>query len=502
VDLKNMFIVEKIDNLLNYITMYKAMVYGLMVLLGWGMFLAVIGKVPYTPFEIAASVSFLTAVCWSVNKIFGWAFDAVVSSDSSVITAMILSLIISPQNDIKGYVSLFWIGVISMFIKYLLAIKTKHVFNPAAGSAVIMGFATGFGASWWVGNGWMAPVVIVSGILIARKIKRAGLIISFFVVGGTISLFGGLSRGGDLMQVIEQNILYSPILFFAFYMLTEPLTTPGTKKLRILYGIFVGILFLPRLHIGDIYMTPELALVIGNIFSFAVDPRKRFELVLKEKISSAHNIYDYVFEPNKPVNFNAGQYMEWTLEHKKVDARGKRRYFTIASAPQDKNVRIGVKFNENGSSFKGRLLDMKPGDRIIAADVAGDFILPKDQNKKLVFMAGGIGVTPFRSMIEGLIEKSEKRDIVLIYANATKEEIAYKEIFDEAEEKIRMKTFYVNTHVDGRVDEEKLKTMVSDLKERRFYLSGPHAMVEGYRKLLLSMKVKRGNIVTDYFPGF
>jgi len=115
-----------------------------------------------------------------------------------------------------------------------------------------------------------------------------------------------------------------------------------------------------------------------------------------------------------------------------VDSRGNRRYFTIASSPTEKELRLGVKFYPNGSSFKKALASMNEADTIIASQLSGDFIMPSNKKKKLVFIAGGIGITPFRSMIKYLIDTKQKRDIVLIYSNRTKTDVIYKNIFDSA----------------------------------------------------------------------
>jgi ferredoxin-NADP reductase len=204
--------------------------------------------------------------------------------------------------------------------------------------------------------------------------------------------------------------------------------------------------------------------------------------------------------------------MEWTLPGTKLDGRGNRRYFTIASSPTEDRLRLGVKFNPNPSQYKQRMQSLKAGDKIIAGQLAGDFILPKDISKKLVFIAGGIGVTPFRSIIQYLMDQKDKRTIALFYANKTAEEIAYKDFFERAETELGIELVYILTEVDklpeglkgevGRINEEILKKHVPDYKERVFYLSGPIGMVNGYKHLLLGLGVSPTQVVTDYFPGF
>ena len=234
-------------------------------------------------------------------------------------------------------------------------------------------------------------------------------------------------------------------------------------------------------------------------------------LYFKEKKVIAKDTYEFVFEKEK-LQFRAGQYMEWTLSHLHSDSRGVRRFFTIASSPTEDEVRLGVRVGLEASSFKRRLMSLRQGDFIVASGLAGDFVLSEKRGKKLVFVAGGIGVTPFRSMVSYLIGKQEKRDTILLYFNKIEEEIAYRDIFDKAREEIGLKTFYVLTdraHVSegwkggvGRLDEAMLLKLVPDFRERVFYLSGPNALVNSYRGILLRAGVSRRNIKSDFFAGY
>ena len=138
------------------------------------------------------------------------------------------------------------------------------------------------------------------------------------------------------------------------------------------------------------------------------------------------------------------------------------------------------------------------GDEITASQLAGDFTLPKNKNRKLAFLAGGIGITPFRSMIKYLLDKNEKRNIVLIYANKSAEDIAYNDIWSEAREKIGAK---IACPV-GFITKEMIVREVPDFKERFFYISGPRAMVVVFEKTLKNLGVKRSQIKTDFFPGY
>lgn len=295
-------------------------------------------------------------------------------------------------------------------------------------------------------------------------------------------------------------------------MLVEPLTSPTTKKFQIIYGIVLGILFYPQIHIGSYYLTPEAALLIGNIFSYTVSPKYKLILSLKEKIKIAPDIYEFVFNANKNFSFVPGQYLEWTLGFKNPDTRGNRRYFTIASSPTEKTLRIGVKFYPDSSSFKKNLISLETGSKILVGQLSGDFVLPKNNNQELVFIAGGIGITPFRSMVKYLLDNNSKLPVTIFYANKNVSDIVYEDILSDTEKKLGIKTIYTLTDLGnipknwngekGRIGEEMLKKYVPDYNEATFYLSGPHLLVAGFEGVLRKMGIKGHSIKKDFFPGY
>ncbi len=399
-----------------------------------------------------------------------------------------------------------------MASKYILAIRKKHIFNPAALGVFLTSLLLGGYASWWVGTGVMIIPIIIGGLLMARKVNRVDFVIAFFVASLAVILLPHIKNGSaEILIVAKSFLFFGPAVFFATIMLTEPTTTPPAKNMRILYGTLVGLLFSPFLHYGENYITPELALLIGNVFSFFVSPKQNLLLTLKEKKSIAADTYEFIFLSREALSFVPGQYLEWTLEHKKPDTRGNRRYFTIASSPTEKEFHIGVKFYPESSTFKKKLQSLESGEKIAASQLAGDFVMPKEKEKKLVFISGGIGITPFRSIVKYLIDKDEKRDIVHFYSNKNFGDIAYADLLAEAEKKLQIKTIYTLTDKDipkgwpgerGFIDQEKIEKYVPDYKERIFYLSGPHTMVDAFNALLRKMGVPRTNIKKDFFPGY
>ena len=423
-----------IDNFLNRITMYRLVLYyliGLIIIsIGYGFF----HILPFSPEILLFSTAIILVACFISNFLFARAFGVAPNTESIYITALILALIISPvsSNDYTGIGFIIFASAWAMGSKYIFAIGRKHIFNPAAFGVAISAIMIGQSATWWVaGNLYLLPFVFFGGLLIVRKIHRFDLISSFFIVSlVTISL---TSTSSNLMTPIIQTLLHSSFFFLAFVMLTEPLTMPPNWILRVLYGAIVGFLFAPNIHLGSYYLTPEIALLIGNIFVYFVSPKGRFILTLKEKNIIGSDEYEYVFSPDRSFNFRPGQFLEWTLGHNYADNRGNRRYFTIASSPTENDVRLGVKFYEPRSTYKRALASMKTNDTVSVSNLAGDFVLPKNKKKKLVFIGGGIGITPFRSMVQYMIDNEDTRKAVLFYSNKVLDEVAYKDTFDRAQ---------------------------------------------------------------------
>ena len=234
-------------------------------------------------------------------------------------------------------------------------------------------------------------------------------------------------------------------------------------------------------------------------------------LRLKERIKVAPDIYDFVFAHARNFAFAPGQYMEWTLGHNSPDARGNRRFFTLASAPTEKTLRLGVKFYQESSTFKKAMLKMNVGDEIVASQLTGDFTLPENPRQKCVFIAGGVGVTPFRSMIKYLLDTHRPRQITLFYANKTADDILYKDVFDRAKHELGIQTIYTVTDtqnlpatwtgITGRITPQLIKSKLPDYRRCIFYLSGPKGMVDSFKETLEKMHVRRSSIRTDFFSG-
>ncbi len=487
-----------IDRFLNTITMYRLVLYELIFLAVISIIFSYIGKLGYNwPItSMIFSLVVLLVSCYIINLIFSKILRIPINIESSLITALILFLIMPPASTEKEIIILVLVGFIAMASKYLISPFKKHIFNPVALAIFIIYILNFNTAIWWVGDTSMIPFLLIFGFLVIRKIKRFAMFLSF-----TVAWLFSLSFFERTIFTSLQSFQFAlgPTLFFATIMLTEPITTPPTRKLQIIYGALAGFLLNVNFRVGKLVTTPEFVLILVNIFSYSTSPKRKLIFLLKEKNKLAKDIYEFIFIPDAKFSFRPGQYLEWTLAHNKTDSRGNRRFFTIASSPTENYIKLGVKYNNPPSSFKNKLFGFKNGDKILAGQLGGDFVLPRDSNKKLVFLAGGIGITPFRSMIKYLLDKGETRDIVLLYNAKSDDEIVYHDLFAEAQHKIGFKPKYV---IGNFITEKLIKNEVPDYIERNFYISGPAIMVNTLKKMLLEMGVSRFNIKTDYFPGF
>lgn len=499
-----------IDRVLNRVTMYRLMLYYALGLAGAALALSAAGLLPQHLLPLVFSLALIEVTCWLANRAFATLLHVPVNAESVHITALLLALIMGPvaATDLPGVAALVLAALVAIASKFLIAVNRKHIFNPVAIGAAASALLLAHPPIWWVSNETLLPFVLVGGLLITRKLQRFDMIGVYILANLAATLFSTpLSMAS---MALKATFLYSPLLFLGFAMLTEPLTAPQGKFSRLIYGAIVGFLSSPSIHIGGFYVTPELALLAGNFFAFAVGPRGRYKLFLMRIEQTAAGCYDFVFVPDRKPPFRAGQYLDWTLDVPSPDSRGNRRPFTIASAPTEPKIRLGVKFYQHPSAFKQALLKMQPGDVIFASQLAGEFTLPVDREEKLAFIAGGIGITPFRSMVQELVNCREKRPIVMLYGANHADELAYVDLFDEAAVKLGLKTVYAVAEgeapgravVSGFIDEALIRREIPDFLERTFYISGPRAMVLRFRRALAELGVARSRIKVDFFPGF
>jgi len=222
--------------------------------------------------------------------------------------------------------------------------------------------------------------------------------------------------------------------------------------------------------------------------------------------AEAENIRTFYFRPSKPARFTAGQFAEWTLPHKHPDDRGVRRWFTISSSPTSQFVSFTTKrASERSSSFKKALFSLQPGAELEMSDSMGDFVLPKLIQTPLIFVAGGIGVTPFHSILSWLAATGEKRPIRLLYGVNNEDEIIFLDSFDKASIKPTIIVSQPSAAWGGergRLSAELILGLEEPSEDTLIYVSGPEPMVEALEKDLKKAGIKKSQLVLDFFPNY
>lgn len=220
----------------------------------------------------------------------------------------------------------------------------------------------------------------------------------------------------------------------------------------------------------------------------------------------AANITTFFFRPAKPVHYTAGQYTELTLPHKNPDNRGVKRWFTLSSGPEQEFLTITTKHaDDKGSSFKKALWALKPGTEVHMAEPMGDFVLPKLIQTPLVFVAGGIGLTPFHSMCEWLAATGETRPIKFLYGVRNEDEIIFQDTFQKAGIE---PTIVVSDPSPawggerGRISAELVLGLEKPSEDTLVYLSGPEPMVQALASDLQKVGLRKDRLVSDEFPNY
>jgi ferredoxin-NADP reductase len=223
------------------------------------------------------------------------------------------------------------------------------------------------------------------------------------------------------------------------------------------------------------------------------------KFMLSATKQEANDTFSFVFAPEQPLQWKAGQLLRYVLNHPNPDDRGVERYFSIASAPHEKHVILTTRFAPKSSSFKKALKNLRPGDAIEAHDLEGDFVV-EDSKKTFVFIAGGIGITPFRAILLDLDYNKKPLNVQLLYANRD-HDFPYRKELDAL--RGRHPEFRIDYVVSpDRIDEKSIPQLVRDIQKPMLYVSGPEPMVESMDETLKKIGVPEERIKNDFFPGY
>jgi len=219
-------------------------------------------------------------------------------------------------------------------------------------------------------------------------------------------------------------------------------------------------------------------------------------LKLLKKNHLTDNVWTFQFEAHPAFGWTAGQYMQIELPHSNPDQEGTKRFFTVSTAPFEGHPAITTRITE--SSFKQALVNLPEGaDLKLLSKPSGDFTYA-DTGAQLVFIAAGIGITPYRSILAQRAHDHAPLDVALVYANRT-DAIPFKDEFDAiATANPNLKVSYIT----GLVTASRVAELVPDLHKKLVYVSGPEPMVESLGDQLKSAGLPEAQLKQDFFPNY
>ncbi len=498
------------SNFLNRFTMYRVVLYGLLIITVSALGLSGVNLLAFKPLDLLASLTIACSVCAAAHYCLSGLFRVSTSYESWLITALLLFLILRPSHDLAGLAVIALGAVLAMVSKYIITYHDHHIFNPVAIALVILSFLGSRELFWWVGSSILLPIVALVGFAVVHKTRKWRMTIMFISAALLSTIV--FQHNIQILLIIKQVILSGPLIFFACIMFSEPLTSPTTNRMRYVFALIVGLLYGASYNFGPLHSGPEFALIIGNLFSFAISHPQRLRLEFLRLSAKGLNAYEFTFNTSQTLKFKPGQYLELTVPHSRVDSRGNRRFLSILSSPLEKDLRLAIRVNlDHSSSFKRALMGLAPGAMASAAAIGGDFVLPKSQQQKILLIAGGIGITPFISMIQDMIDTGTRRDIKLIYAERTQSGFSYTEILDQAAT-VGVSVYYLLDDINipdywcglkGSITPELIKQILGDnIHEFVAYVSGAPLMVKSVKQNLKRAGLPRKQIKTDMFTGY
>jgi ferredoxin-NADP reductase len=230
---------------------------------------------------------------------------------------------------------------------------------------------------------------------------------------------------------------------------------------------------------------------------------------IKEKREVAKGTLFVTFDVGgENVEFEPGQYF-WVelLDPPYEDEKGPRRHITVVTSPTEGVLGLATRIRD--TAFKRSLVEMPEGASGDVEQPKGSFVLPEDTSKQYVFVAGGIGITPFRSMLRYIADKGLDYDITLVYSNRDVESTAFLDELKELESVVpRCRVIFTMTddpswEGDKRMlDAEVLRELLGDLESFHFMIAGPPPMAKSVEASLLEAGLSEGQVQSDSFSGY
>ncbi|MFD5215926.1 FAD-dependent oxidoreductase [Microbacterium sp. NPDC058345] len=507
---------QRVLAVLGAISMYRLVLFALIALAAIAIVLSFFGAVGASALEIVVSFAVLALVISLVDAGAQRILRLPWRVESSLVTALILLFVLQPSMTLPGLAGTALAGALASLSKYLIAWRGRHILNPAAfGAAVVTVFGLGTFSSWWVGTPALAVPVAVLGLAVLWRTEKVRIVLVFLFMAVIVSIVRQAVQAQafglvfSLPDALLLALAQSPYLFLGAFMLSEPLTLPPRRWQQFSVAGLVGLLAGWPISIAGLFtLGQERALLVGNLLAFAFAVRGSVRLVLEKRQFVTPTAQELTFRVGSRLRFIAGQYLELDMPHRRPDARGTRREFSILSAPADlPTLRIAYKDGDqkHPSSYKRALAAAEPGAVLAVTGTWGDFVLPRG-GAPVLMVAAGIGVTPFVSQLRQLRATRVERDVVLVYVAAEAAELAFRD--EIAETGVRVVVFTRDepsalpahwTWARGaRLDAAGLERIVPDLAVRHAFISGPPRLIADLAPALQ----KARSLTTDAFAGY
>ena len=504
----------RLDTVLGKYTMYRLILLVLAALAVYSILLDALGWLTFGVPQMLVHLALCLGLTYASNRALAALFHVRPHSESSLITGLLLYFLFWPSFVPMDVAGVALACVLASASKYALAWRGRHIFNPAVTGAFVTGLTGLNVATWWAATPAMLWL-LVPGILLVLYRTRKFLMAAVFLVAATAIITSELLRaevtlGGALWQALAQR----PLLFFVGFMLTEPLTLPPRRWQQLALAAVVGVVFAVPYNFGFIANSPELALLVGNLLAFVLGQRGGLKLTFTGSRALTPSTTEFAFKPSRPVRFVPGQYMELDLPHATSDGKGRRRVFSLTSAPGSETVTFGVRTSEPLSAAKKVLLALKPGDHVAATSVGGDFVLPRDPRAPVLLIAAGIGITPYLAHLAS--GAGRDRDVVLLLLARNAGEIAYARELEASGARIVARladgsippSFITDaaaavpagTAPGSRLDGPSLRALVPDIADRTVYVSGSPVSVASLRRAARKAGARRVHV--DSFSGY
>lgn len=459
----------------------------------------------FMPLAMLVALVVLVATSLVASWLLGLVFSSRPSFESAAITGLILWFLYWPSLELATLVWFAVIAVLAQASKYAIAWRGRHIVNPVAAGVLLSVAISGVFrldsvpfASWWVASEAMFWPVLVASIVVLYRAGRFMISWTYTVAAFTAATLSFLDINKAFgfpittFEAITLSAYTLPIVFFAAFMLSEPITMPSRVLWQDVSGLVAAVISMSGLLAAGLQITTmpqiladasfEWALVATGLIALFSGQRSAV-VTLAERVDRGGDVVEYCWDAKRPLRFHPGQYVELDLRHARPDGRGRRRAFSPISIPGEP-LRLTTRHPEPASTYKQALAGLRPGDRARVTSVHGSFVWPK--RGPIVLIGVGIGITPFLSQLAA----EPDRDVVVVVGIRPEGQPYLDELRALAPRLIELPV--------DEVTVDNLREQIRDLRKRHAFVSGrPEFVMTLDNRLFLKVR----KVHTDYFWG-